>query len=109
MRRMRPAHYDADYKRRISEAVLEAVMTTSLVDQPDGTKAAMIRSGEVFDALLELSAFFVAGAESLNSPSKVREFTQTEAKRLQRLIAAARDKAADRSDIFHDLPDSYDD
>jgi len=109
MKRLRPDHYDHAYKARISDAVLEAVMTQSIADQPDGTKAAVIRSGEVFDALLEVSAFFIAGADSLNSPTKIREFTQTEAKRLQRLIIAAQARKADREGFMHDLPDTLDD
>ncbi len=109
MRRARPTHYDDIYKGRIRDAVLSAVMTTSLTKGADGKDAAVIRSGEVFDALLEVSAFFIAGAVSLNSPAKIRVFVATEGKMLHRLIVAAQARKGEPDDIFVDLPDSYDD
>lgn len=83
---------DREYRDRVSKAIVEAVLLASL--DPSG-KVAIIRSGEVIEALLDLLALYSATSDATSSPTKRRQFTETVSKRLFRLIGAARQEIAE--------------
>ena len=86
---MKPVNeYDDEYEQAVMRAVTEAILLTSLHETPDG-RMALMRSAEIMRALLICGAGIVASSEALNTPSRVREFCDEQAKQLRRLIHSA--------------------
>lgn len=106
MKRDRP--YDKEYQRRIADGILEVIMRESIIEQPDGTRVAAVRSGEIWDTFKTIGTMFIAGSDLLNSPTKIREFSIEEGKHLARLIKAAQERRAAGDLPFSDLPTTFD-
>ncbi|MCG7348198.1 hypothetical protein [Sphingomonas sp. ACRSK] len=80
---------DHAYQARFTEALMQAIMTVSIVDEPGQPRAAFVRSGEVIDAMLSMIALLSSTSVETKTPAKTRALCDKLARKLQRLIAAA--------------------
>lgn len=79
-----------EYRERIATAVLEAITVNSIIEASDGSRVAAILSAEVVDVLSTTIAIIAAGSEACSTPTKVRQFCDDLARRIQRRIAEAK-------------------
>jgi hypothetical protein len=85
------ARLDDEYRHRVSKAIAQAVIRTSLAE---GANVAILRSGEIVNALIAQIAFFMASSEATRSPTATREFCDAVAKRLRREVTAVKEAQA---------------
>ena len=79
---------DRGYQDRISKAIAEALVSTS-IDKDSGV--AVLRSGEIVGALIGALAFAMAGSDVTRSPTATRVVCEEIARRLRRQIAAVKE------------------
>lgn len=99
---------DKEYQKRIADGILEVILRESVVTQPDGTRVAAVLSGEIWDVFKTIGTMFIAGSDTLNSPTKIREFSVEEGKHIGRLIKVAQERRAAGDMPFSDLPTTFD-
>ena len=75
--------YDLAYRNRVGLAVYKAIIEAS---KEDGADAAVIKSGAVFDALLMIAAYVIAGSPLLQTPQAVRLFAEGATRKLRQQI-----------------------
>jgi hypothetical protein len=80
---------DRAYQARFTEALMEAIMTVSIVDEPGQPRTAFVRSGEVIDSMLSMIALLSSTSVETRTPAKTRAVCDQLARKLQRLIAGA--------------------
>jgi signal recognition particle receptor subunit beta len=80
---------DRAYQARFTEALMEAIMTVSIVEEPGQPRAAFVRSGEVIDSMLSMIALLSSTSLETKTPAKTRALCDQLARKLQRLIATA--------------------
>jgi hypothetical protein len=84
------AKLDEDYKTRLSAAIIQAIVDTSIIEASDGRKVAAIMSREVIRVMVDLCAFMLESSRSAASPTKLREYCTELGKRVQRRAAATK-------------------
>jgi hypothetical protein len=81
--------YDEEFKRALISEIIDAVAKASLVTDPE-LRVMAIRTGETCEALISCLISFAAMSPHFDTPSHLREFAETLAKRFRREVAKAR-------------------
>src|SRR5262249_10126901 len=81
--------YDKQFERALAAAILEAIAAASVVTDP-GCRIMAIRTGETLEALTTVLCSFAAMSPFFDTPSHLREFAETLAKRVRRDVSRAR-------------------
>ncbi len=79
------------YQRDIEAALFTAIVEVSRKNDPN---TAIILTGEVVSACLNIMAFFSATSEAVKTPAMTRDFCNNLARRLQKRIGAMKDEVA---------------
>jgi|SRR6516225_2969583 hypothetical protein len=79
--------YDEDFKRSLAGEIIVAICKASMVTDAN---VMAIRVGETLDALTTVMTSFAAMSPQFDTPSHLREFAETLAKRVRRDVAKAR-------------------
>lgn len=87
--------FNSAYRDRIRDALWNAMIETA---RDPASGIAHLRNYELYDALLQLQAMILASSKSAASPAKMREISNTLAKRLRRHISEYK-KIYDRDGI----------
>jgi hypothetical protein len=96
---------DEQYRDKIRNAVWLAIVQASMTAGPDGTKVAVLKSGEVLDALTWLQATVMTTVPQASTPDGLRACTSKMAKRLRQLTRGLRrDGAALLFDVWPAAP-----
>jgi hypothetical protein len=90
----RPAarEYDRDFQRRLIGEILNAIAEASIISDPN-LRIMALRTGEALEALTTCLISLAAMPPHLETPSNLREFAETLAKRFRRYVAKARAEA----------------
>jgi hypothetical protein len=91
--------YDEDFKRALITEIVNAIARASLVTDPD-LRVMAIRTGETCEALLSCLISFAAMSPHFDTPSHLREFAETLAKRFRRDVARARAEGIGQDFMF---------
>ena len=83
------ASYDDEFKRRLIEEIITAIAQASVVTDPN-LKVMALRIGETLEALTSVLISFAAMSPHFDTPSHLREFAETLAKRIRRDVSKAR-------------------
>ena len=81
------AGYDDDFRRHLVAEVVTAIANASLVTDAN---VMALRVGETVEALTTVMISFAAMSPHFDTPSHLREFAETTAKRIRREVARAR-------------------
>jgi hypothetical protein len=90
--------YDEAFKQSLITEIVNAIARASLVTDPE-LRIMAIRTGETCEALLSCLISFAAMSPCFDTPSHLREFAETTAKRIRRDVARARAEGIGQ-DIF---------
>jgi hypothetical protein len=74
---------DDDYRNKVRDAILDAIVETSMVKGPDGREIAMLRTAEVLDGLTWVMAAILATSSQAATPDGLSGCCKRMAKRLQ--------------------------
>jgi hypothetical protein len=92
--------HDASYQEKIQDAVLKAIMEASVSTAPDGRPVAMMRAGEIADALIGITAYVMASSSSTRNRAGRKRFSDGVAKQLNRQITQFRQHAAEHGSVM---------
>jgi hypothetical protein len=95
----RMSQLDEEYRDKIRDLTWQTIFEASLVTGPDGTKAAMIKSDEIIDAMLWIIA--ITTAPLAPTPDALRAHSSRAAKRMRALTRAMR---RDATSLFEVRP-----
>ena len=79
--------YDEDFKRHLIEEIINAVAKASIVTDAN---VMALRTGETIEALTICMIPFAAMSPHFDTPSHLREFAESTAKRIRREVGKAR-------------------
>jgi hypothetical protein len=79
--------YDADFRKRLADAIFTAVAEASLVTDAN---VMVFRTGETGDALIDCLITVMALTPFYDTPSHLREFAEDLAKKIRRDVARLR-------------------
>jgi hypothetical protein len=79
--------YDEDFKRELIGEIITAIAKASIVTDAN---IMALRVGETIEALTSCMISFAAMSPHFDTPSHLREFAETLAKRIRREVAKAR-------------------
>ena len=82
--------YDEDFKRKLIAEILTAIAEASICTDNTTPKRMALRVGETLEALTSLLISFAAMSPHFDTPSHLRDFAETTAKRIRREVARAR-------------------
>jgi hypothetical protein len=91
------SHLDEVYRDKIRDVAWQAIFEASIVTGPDGTKAAMIKSDEIVDAMLWIIA--ITTAPLAPTPDALRAHSSRAAKRMRALTRSMRKEALDLFEV----------
>jgi hypothetical protein len=83
--------YDETFKRDPVSAITTTIFEASMVTDPE-LRVLAVRVGETCEALLSCLISFAAMSPQFDTPSHLREFAESTAKRIRRDVAQARAK-----------------
>jgi hypothetical protein len=89
--------YDEDFKRTLVSEIVNAVAKASMVTDAN---VMALRVGETLEALTLCLISFAAMSPHFDTPSHLREFAETLAKRVRREVARARAEGYGEDFIF---------
>jgi hypothetical protein len=81
------AGYDADFRKRLADAICTAIAETSLCTD---AKVLCLRTGETRDALVDCLITVMALSPHYDVPSHLREFAEQLARKIRREVARQR-------------------
>jgi hypothetical protein len=81
--------YDRKFQEHLASAIVSAIAEASIVTDPD-LRVMALRVGETLEALSSVLISFAAMSPHFDTPSHLREFAKTLAKRIRREVAKAR-------------------
>jgi hypothetical protein len=81
--------YDEDFKRELIAEIVNAIAKASIVTDPE-LRVMALRIGETLEALISCLISFAAMSPHFDTPSHLREFAETLAKRFRREVGRAR-------------------
>jgi hypothetical protein len=79
---MEKQQFDRAYHDRIAAAVIEAIFKTVICQASDGSRVAVLMSGEIIDALVSIQASVLATAPSAQSTQELHRFCDARSKKL---------------------------
>jgi hypothetical protein len=82
--------YDDAFRQRLTEALLETLVTTSTFTSTDGRKICALRTGESIDATADLLITLMTLVPQHDRPSTLRKNCEAIAKRVRKAVAQAR-------------------
>jgi hypothetical protein len=89
-----------DYKRKVEEAMLDALFRASIVGEGEN-RTATFYPGEIVSACLSILAFAAGTSEAVSSPTKLRNFGDECGKRIRsKILEVQRRHAAGEMDGF---------
>lgn len=83
-----PVTYDPAYRERVAQAVMSAIMVSSIAGDGE-ERTAVIRSAEVIDVLVAHIALYAATSPAMATPSSRRDLCEGVRKKLFRQIGEA--------------------
>jgi hypothetical protein len=81
--------YDKDFERNLVSEIISAIAKVSIVTDAD-LRIMALRTGETVEALTTVLIAMAAMSPHFDTPSNLREFAETLAKRFRREVAKAR-------------------
>jgi hypothetical protein len=81
--------YDAEFQRHLVAEIISAITQASVITDADLNVMAL-RVGETLEALSSVLISFAAMSPHFDTPSHLREFAETLAKRIRRDVSKAR-------------------
>lgn len=93
------APFDRTYRDRVQDEVMRAIIAASLVETA-GERTAMLRSGEIIDALTLIMASIAADSEACATAAGQRDFAEALAGQVRRRLVAFRNHAHDHGSPF---------
>jgi hypothetical protein len=84
--------YDEDFKRELIAEIVTAIAEASICTDNTTPRIMALRIGETLEALTLCMISFAAMSRHFDTPSNLREFAETLAKRFRREVGKARAK-----------------
>jgi hypothetical protein len=85
---------DEQYRDKIQAAAWTAIIEASMTTGPEGTRAAVLKSGEIIEALLWIQATVLTTSPEAAAPDRLRAFSSKMARRLRALTRSLRREGA---------------
>jgi hypothetical protein len=82
--------YDETFKQNLISAIVRAIAEASICTDDTSPRIMALRVGESLEALISCLISFAAMSPHFDTPSHLREFAETLAKRFRRDVARAR-------------------
>jgi hypothetical protein len=74
---------DKAYQERFTEGLMTLIIQTSIIEQPDQPRTAMIRAYELIDSMLSMIAVLSATSAETSSPTRTRALCDEMARKLR--------------------------
>jgi hypothetical protein len=82
--------YDEDFRQHLVGEIITAIVQASICSDDTTPRIMALRTGETCEALISCLISFAAMSPHFDTPSHLREFAETLAKRFRREVARAR-------------------
>jgi hypothetical protein len=92
--------YDKEFERELVSEIVNAIAKASICTDDTAPKIMALRTGETVEALITCLISFAAMSPHFDTPSNLREFAETLAKRFRRGVARGRAEGFGQNFIF---------